>query len=593
MLEARLAANARWILIGLIAGSVLLRVAYFVQIDGGPCSQWHRWEDGDPNFFDLWGRRISEGDWLTHGSFHPHHAWHKRVAKEYFIRNRNEEADLLKRGVDPARDLWDRWYGGNLLHQEPLYPYLVGATYRVLGPDPRWVYALQMVFGVMSNVLVWLIARRHFGERAGLIAAGLVLLCGPLMFYEMTLIRTSLMVFASLGLLVAFERAFERGGWGRWAAAGAAMGAALMLQTTFILFGLAAAGLLAWRHRDRAREGLRAAGAVAIGVIALVSPAVIRNAAVGAPLLGFSAVGPVTFLAANLTDTDPTRGWSVDERAIARLMSETGGGFGRVARETLDSHSPGTFAALMTRKMKMLLRDYELPNNKNFLYYRQYAPILWVGCVGFGVILPLALIGLHAAWKEAGRHALLMSLVVSGVAPMLIFYVLARFRAPVTAALIPFAAFGAVRLGEWILERRWKAVAIGGGVAAVTALILFRPLPEHMRPIRSGDYRISFRTIGWPLEEAAVEASDWSAAASVLEEALRYEPREVRRMEGSPLPEGGFEIRQLTDFFRAMHARRAGYLKRIGNLEEAQREADRADTLRKSLGGVPVAPWTD
>src|SRR5262245_60087842 len=93
-IEGRLAQHARWILPGLVVLSILFRVAYFTQIDGGPCSEWHRWEDGDPNFFDLWGRRIAEGDWLTDGPVHPLHAWHKRVAWEYFVRNRDVEIEF-------------------------------------------------------------------------------------------------------------------------------------------------------------------------------------------------------------------------------------------------------------------------------------------------------------------------------------------------------------------------------------------------------------------------------------------------------------------------------------------------------------------
>ncbi|HKS16921.1 MAG TPA: hypothetical protein VJU16_06385, partial [Planctomycetota bacterium] len=73
---------------------------------------------------------------------------------------------------------------------------------------------------------------------------------------------------------------------------------------------------------------------------------------------------------------------------------------------------------------------------------------------------------------------------------------------------------------------------------------------------------------------------------------LRVEPDEVRRLDGKPLPEGGFEIRQITDFFRAVHARRAGYLKQLGRLDESRRDEERADALHKSLGGVPAAPWT-
>lgn len=590
-LEEVLAANARWILLGLGISSVLFRVVYFAQIDGGPCSQWHRWEDGDPNFFDQWGRRLAAGDWMTDGSFHPLHGWHKRVAWEHFARHRTEEAELKAAGKDPTRELWDRWYGGPLLHQEPLYPYLVGVTYRIFGPDPRWVYAWQMALGVVSNLLAWWIARRHFGERAGLVAAVVALLCGPVLFYEMTLIRTSLTVFASLGLLALFERAFERDRPGGWAAAGAALGLALLLQTTFILFGVAAMGLLAWRSRERWREGARAAAAVSLGAVACLVPAVVRNAVVGAPLLGFSSVGAVTFVAANWPDSDPTRGWAVDERAMARLLAETDGGIGRAARETLDRHSPWTFAQLMGRKLKMLFHDYELPNNKNFLYYRDHAPVLWAGFIGFGLILPFALVGLYAAWKEAGRHALPVALVATSAAPMLIFYVLARFRAPLTVALLPFAALGAVTLADWIRAREWRRAGIAGAVVVLGAAWLFRPLPDHMRAIRSADYRISFKTCGAPRERAAVEASNWDAAASVLAETLRDEPREVQHLDGSPLPEGGYEIRQITDFFRSVHARRAGYLERLGRPEEARRDAERAETLRNALGGVPSAPW--
>jgi hypothetical protein len=211
--------------------------------------------------------------------------------------------------------------------------------------------------------------------------------------------------------------------------------------------------------------------------------------------------------------------------------------------------------------------------------------------VGFGLILPFALVGMYAAWKEAGRHGLLYALVASSVAPMLIFYVLARFRAPLTAALIPFAALGIVRLTEWFLEKRWKPAGIAAGAIALTALNLFRPLPSHMRAIRSADYRIAFKTHGGPRERAAVESSNWPAAVSALADTLRVEPEEVRRFDGTPLPEGGFEIRQITDFFRAVHARRAGYLEKLGRMDEARKDAERAEILHRSLGGVPAAPW--
>jgi 4-amino-4-deoxy-L-arabinose transferase-like glycosyltransferase len=586
-LEERLASHARWVVAGLIAASAILRIVYFIQIDGGPCSQWQRWEDGDPNFFDQWGRRIASGDWLGDTSFHPLHTWHKRVAWEHFNLNRGEEIDYRKRGVDPARALWDRWYGEKLYHQEPLYPYLVGATYRVFGPDPRAVYVWQMALGILSNLLIWWIARRHFGDVAGLLAGLLAVFCGPILFYEMTLVRTSLTVFATLFLYAVFDRAFDRDTLRLWFAAGAALGAAMLLQTTFFLFGLGALALFLAKKGRQARP----VAAAAAGAVLCLTPVFVRNAVVGAPLFGFSSVGTVTFVAANWPDTDPTRGWAVDDRALAGVMSDTGGSFGAAVRNTLDRHTPWSFGDLLWRKSKMLLHDYELPNNKNFLYFRLHAPVLHAGPVGFGLILPFAMIGLVAAWKRPERPWLLFVLVASAVAPMLLFYVLARFRAPLAAALIPFAALGGIRMFEWIGQKRWKAVGIGSAVVVLAGLAMFRPLPPHMREIRSADYRIAFKTFGGPRERAAVESSNWEGASAVLAQTLGDEPEEVRRMDGTPLPEGGFEIRQIADFFRAVHSRRAEYLSRAGRPDEARKDAERAEILKRSLGGVPAAPW--
>jgi uncharacterized protein YbcC (UPF0753/DUF2309 family) len=91
-------------------------------------------------------------------------------------------------------------------------------------------------------------------------------------------------------------------------------------------------------------------------------------------------------------------------------------------------------------------------------------------------------------------------------------------------------------------------------------------------------------------EDAAVAASNWSVAVAVVDEALADEPSEVRNMDGTPLPEGGTEIRQTTEFFRALHSRRADYMKRLGREDEAKRELDRVEILNKSMGGVPTAP---
>jgi 4-amino-4-deoxy-L-arabinose transferase-like glycosyltransferase len=581
--EAWLAGRRIGVVILLAAAAVLFRVAYFLEINGGPCSAWHRWDQSDLHFFDQWGRQIAGGDWLSKGTLHPFHEWHARVARTYFEARPGEEEELRRQGgEEPARALWNRWYGGRLFHQEPLYPYLVGITYGVFGPDPRWVYASQMALGVVSILFVWVIARRHFGDLAAGVAGALAVLCGPVLFYEMVLLRTSLTVFAALGLFLLFEEALDRGGPRRWALAGAALGAALLLQTTFILFGVVAFALLFWRSRTRWREALRPAGAAAGIALLCLTPAFARNVAVGAPVFGLSAVGPVTFIASNARGYDPSNGFTIDDRAVARIMADTGGRFGGVVREVLGYHTPASYLGLLAGKFAVLWHGHELPNNKNFLYYRKHAPILGSSFVTFLVIAPLAAVGLAAAGREASRHALLYGLAAAVGAPLLIFYVLSRFRAPFAMALMPFAALALVRIADWVLGRRWKPAAVAAAGMFVMVLWVARPLPAHQLPIRSADYRVAYLTYWQPREREAVARSDWNSAASVLEEALAEEPDEVRRIDGSPVPEGRVERRRVAAWFEVLHGFRADLLGRAGRAEEARAESNRAEILKRS-----------
>jgi len=580
--EAWLAARRRGVWILLAAAALLFRIAYFVEISGGPCSQWHRWDQSDLHFFDQWGRRIAGGDWLSKEALHPFHDWHARVARTYFDTHPGEEEKLRAQGDDPARALWNRWYGGRLFHQEPLYPYLVGITYGVFGPDPRWVYAWQMGLGVLSILFVWMITRRHFGELAGAVAGGLAVLCGPVLFYEYVLLRTSLTVFAALGLFLLFEEALERGGNRRWAMAGVGLGAALLLQTTFILFGLVALGLLAWRSRKQWREALRPAALMGGVALLCLAPAFARNVAVGAPIFGLSAVGPVTFIASNVPGYDPANGFTVDDRAVARIMRETGGGFGGVVREVIGEHSPSSYLGLMAGKFAVLWQAHELPNNKNFNYYRKHAGILGSALVTFVIIAPLAVVGMATAWRERSRHALLYGLAVAVAAPLLIFYVLSRFRAPFAMALIPFAALALVRFVDWFHRERWLTVARASAAIALMTLWVGRPLPANQSPIRSADYRVAYLTYWQPREREAVARSDWNAAAAVLEEALAEEPDDVRRIDGAPVPEERVELRRVAAWFEVLHGFRADLLTRAGRAEEARTESKRQEALKRS-----------
>ena len=167
--EAWLARHSGWILLILVAASVCVRSTYFLQLNSGPGIELHRWDQTDMHYYDTWGRQIARGDWLSASVGVPMHGWHHRVAERYFAEHPDMRAALTEpvsaqsgARTDPDALLWSRWTGGRQFYQDPLYAYLVGLTYRVIGDDVRFVFGWQMGLGVMSTVLIWLLARPCF-----------------------------------------------------------------------------------------------------------------------------------------------------------------------------------------------------------------------------------------------------------------------------------------------------------------------------------------------------------------------------------------------------------------------------------------------
>ena len=528
--ERRLAGRRGAVLAVVLLLSAAARAAYFVELSASPYVAQHLWDQTDMSFFDEWGARLAAGDWLGRAALHPRHAWQLELARaELAARPALSEALGAKPGEPPesaAPALVDRWYGGATYHQEPLYPWLVGLTYAAAGRDVRHVFAWQLLVGVLANALVWLAARRAFGDLAAAVAAFLAVLCGTLLYFEMQLLRESLLVAASL-LLAFWLAAPPRGARGE-AALGAAAALAFLLKTSLALWLLPALALRALADRRGARQALARAAATALGAVIVLAPVVARNVAVGAPPLALSGVGAMTFVNANAEDFPGDVGAFVSRHA-GRIVTDADGGLLPSAVAALRTHpGPASYLGQLGRKLAAVFHWYEIPNNANFYAYRAAAPILALP-VTFLVVAPPGLVGLVLALRH--RPAWPLALVAAGnVAAMLVFYPLSRFRAPLLAALIPFAAFALVSVVRLAASGRRAAA-----VTAVLATVLLgawvgRPLPAGRSLLRASDCQVPFALVYGPRYRAAAEAGRWSEAAGVALRALEREPEAVRSL---------------------------------------------------------------
>ena len=580
--ECYLARHRRAAVVGLIVLSALLRVGYFVELNGGACVWQHRWSESDMSYFDSWAARIAGGDWLSEGVDPPVHDWHGRIAEDYYRRNPDElrEAETLaardESNPDPAQALWNRWLGEKRFYQDPMYPYLLGLT-RMLSPDVRWVFAWQMAIGILTNVLIYVLGRRFFGDLVGLLSGLLASLYSPLLHHELILLRETLIVFAAMGMVYVIDTAARRDKLRWWVAAGLTMGAGILLKAHFALFAAGAMVLTGWRYRRSAKALSRAVGAIAGGVVLALSPLVARNLIVGAPPLSTGSGGGVTFVVHNAFDSSAGPG-RVRLSAGARIM-EHSGGWGSTVGATLRTHpGPASYLRLLWSKFEGAWNWYESPDNANLYYYRLHSTVLRYMPVTFLLLAPVGMVGLVLGLARLREVRYLYLQVFVNLAVLVAFAPLGRFRLPMAAGLIPFAALTAVRIVEWVFARRGGRAAAALGAVVLLSLWTGRPLPDDRPLIRPPDYTVPYQTYYSPRIERAMQAEEWGRASDIVAEMLRYEPDSVRRLGPWRVARTSSD-RKLAAFYGRIHTFYAKVLQRAGRAEAAAAERRRGREL--------------
>ena len=122
--------------------------------------------------------------------------------------------------------------------------------------------------------------------------------------------------------------------------------------------------------------------------------------------------------------------------------------------------NPGQWLSLTGRKLLVSIGRHEVDNNADISERRSTWSYLFLPVIHFGVIFPLAMVGVFYA---AGRNKDLWVLTLGYAATLLvsiIFFACERFRLPAVTFLIPLAAFGAATLLGDIRRRNMHAVLI-------------------------------------------------------------------------------------------------------------------------------------
>ena len=439
-----------------------LRLVYLFQIHSIPLFEHLA---GDARTYYEWGQRIAAGDWL----------------------------------------------GAGVFYQAPLYPYFLGILQFFFG-ETLWLTRLvQITLGALSCSLIFLIGRQLFSHQAGIISGFILAGYGPALFFDGLIEKSILDLFLLTAILFLIFCVGDEMKPAKWLGVGAVLGLLALSRENALILVLVMPCWIAFSSAKLSpTERLHRMGLFFTGLVLVLVPVGLRNLAVGGEFkLTTSQLG-ANFYIGNNPAADGT--YNSIRREIGEPQLEGADAERLAERELQRSLSPGEVSSywlgksfdyiktqpldwlrLLAKKWILVWNGREIEDSDDFYVYRQWSSLL--GVVSrlnhFGVLAPLAAVGLFVSLGQWRRLWLLYVMILALAASVTVFYVFGRYRFPLVPLLVLFAGAGLMQIVRFYKHGRWRTVA--GAMAVFCAFAVFTnwPLFEFTGPGAAGYNNLS------------------------------------------------------------------------------------------------------
>ncbi|MCC6764616.1 MAG: glycosyltransferase family 39 protein [Deltaproteobacteria bacterium] len=484
----------RWASLVVLLLATIVRLGYLADLRATP---WWGHLVVDPEYYDAWARKIAAGDWL----------------------------------------------GTRAFYMDPLYPYVLAALYGVAGRDLLLARLLNVACSVGACAATMLLGRRVGGPLVGILAGLGLAFYEPDVFHTGEIDKTSLSMLLVAGFLWLFA---ARGvGGARTLAAGLALGLAVLTRANLLVFLPLGALVLARAGTSRS-DGIGKAMLFAAGFALALAPVTWRNHRVAGewtlattqggqnfytgnnPANPYGAYGVVPFVRANPHFEEEDFRHEAETRAGRSLTPREVSAFWYRAALAHAADDPTFALRAVARKAVLFWNDFEISDSQDQYLLERDSAVLRSPLLGFGAILPLAVLGAIAGLGRRGRGrpaadrsavALLAGFVLVYAASVVAFFIFARYRIQVVPALLPLAALGTVEIAACVAWREWRRFGLAVAVLGAGAALAFQHVGIFAR-----DHPVAVELRLRHLADGYLGVGDAERAIAALVEAVPHCP---------------------------------------------------------------------
>jgi 4-amino-4-deoxy-L-arabinose transferase-like glycosyltransferase len=378
----------------------------------------------------------------------------------------------------------------------PLPAYFMALIYKLFSPNIIYIRIANIIFGVLTCWLIYLIAKELSNHKIGLVACLVAALYKPFIFYSIVPLNTAMSVFL-FALACYFLISFMgKGSMIKTLLLGIATGLAYNVRPNCLVLIPVIFVLIAWNaYRDN--NPLKRIAMILIlytaGVVIVQSPFMIRNYIVaGEASATPSQKGLNLYICNNLQYGYPVPFASTvpsemgiqftieaSRRVGRRLSSGEASSYwtGEVLRMAIEQ--PGTFAWKKFKKLLGLFYWYERGDHYDIGFVSDYARFFKFPFLGFWLVIPFGMTGMVLNISRDRKAFGLASMFIVYSFTLVVFFSNSRVWLPLLAVLIPFAVLGVDNLRSYIKDKETRKKTTYIIILAGFFLIEFLPLEDR------------------------------------------------------------------------------------------------------------------